>query len=88
MYDNSFINLKQKTVEKYATRTGDSGITAFETGADYIIVQFIGGDKYRYTYRSAGKRHIEKMKQLATDGKGLSTYISQHIRGNYQDKLS
>jgi hypothetical protein len=74
-------------VETYVNRSGDSGITAYEIGADYIVVQFIGGDVYRYTYRSAGKRAIETMKKLAATGKGLSTYISQTIRQQYEKRL-
>jgi hypothetical protein len=79
--------LKTKTVEKYKNQSRESGVSAYETGADYIIVEFIGGDTYRYTYHSAGKRAIEMMKKLAVEGKGLSTYISQKIRQRYEKRL-
>jgi hypothetical protein len=42
---------------------------------------------YLYTYESAGKRVIEKMKKLATTGKGLSTYISQTVKDNFETQL-
>jgi hypothetical protein len=71
-------------VEVYGNQSGGSGITGYEIGADFILVKFIGGSTYCYTYRSTGKRAIEMMKKLAKAGKGLSTYISQNIRDKYQ----
>lgn len=74
-------------MDRYANRSRDSGVKAYSLGDDYIIVRFVGGDTYCYTYHSAGKRHIEAMKKLALAGKGLSTYISQNIRDNYEKRL-
>ena len=74
-------------MEPYANKSGKSGIAAYENGADYILVKFISGETYRYTYRSAGKRAIEAMKQFASAGKGLSTFISQTIKQQYENRL-
>ena len=30
--------------------------------------------------------HIAKMKELAEKGRGLNTYINQHVRKNYETK--
>lgn len=38
------------------------------TGPDSIRVQFVGGDTYLYTYRSAGVNAVEEMKTLAESG--------------------
>jgi len=63
----------------YKSKSGKhSGVTAYQNGHNYIIVQFNHSVVYKYTYRSAGKPTIEKMKALALANKGLSTFISQH----------
>ena len=62
----------------YKSKSGkESGVEAYEIGTDFIKVLFKGW-VYHYTYGSAGQFDIEEMKSRATDGKGLSTYISQH----------
>lgn len=67
----------------------DSGISAYEIGADYIAVQFKGGYKtYFYTYASAGAAHVEQMKKLAETGDGLNSYIGLHCRLLYDRSLS
>jgi hypothetical protein len=70
----------------YSNLSSSSGVTAFKAGKDYIVVAF-ADDVYLYTYASAGKSHIEKMKQLAEAGRGLGTYISRHVREHYEKKL-
>jgi hypothetical protein len=63
----------------YRSQSGKkSGVTGFEIGPDYIIVQFNFTVKYKYTNKSAGKAVIEKMKKLAKTSKGLSTFISEN----------
>ena len=66
-------------MQPYLNLSGDSGVRAFEIGADFISVQFQGEDLYLYTHESAGRNNVERMKQLAIAGKGLSTFISQHL---------
>lgn len=75
-------------VKKYADRSHDSGIRAYEIGKDSITIQFINGGTYLYNYASAGKRHIERMKTLAESGDGLNTYLNQHASEAYAAKLS
>lgn len=74
-------------MKRYKNLEGHSGVTGYEIAPDAITVQFNHEAIYRYTYASAGKRIIEKMKQLAAGGKGLSTYISQTVKEKYEDKV-
>lgn len=69
-------------MERYADKSGDSGVTAFEIGVDFIIVVFKSSTSpYKYTYATAGSAAIETMKQLARAGQGLQTYINTHKPG-------
>jgi hypothetical protein len=71
-------------MQPYPNLSNGSGVSAYEIGADYIIVQFHRGRPYRYSYASAGEHHVERMKELAASGRGLSTYISQHVHNQYE----
>ena len=72
-------------MENYKNLSKNSGITHYELGEKYIKVWFINKPKfYVYDNIRPGINHIEKMKTLATLGKGLGTYISRNIRGNYR----
>lgn len=70
----------------YKNLHGNSGVTGYEIGDDYIKVQFDYDAVYLYTIKSTGKKHIAKMKQLAREGNGLSTYISQYVKDNFESK--
>jgi hypothetical protein len=70
-------------VKLYQNKSGNSGVVAYETGKTFIRVQFVEGERYTYSYKSAGKEHVEHMKVLAQEGKGLSGYISQHVKDAY-----
>ncbi|RYZ53639.1 MAG: hypothetical protein EOP49_06910 [Sphingobacteriales bacterium] len=66
-------------MQSYVSLSGKkSGVTAFETGKDYILVLFENGGTYRYSYHSAGEQVVETLKELALRSKGLSTYISRY----------
>lgn len=68
-------------MERYGNRGGDSGVSAYEIGSDYIKVVFKGNSKiYAYTYQIEGQKHIEKMKTLARNGNGLNSYINRYLR--------
>jgi len=75
-------------MKRYRNASGDSGISHYEVGADYIRLRFLGSQKiYEYNNRINGSKHIEQMKDLAEAGSGLSTYIAQHpeVRDNYKE---
>jgi hypothetical protein len=65
-------------MKRYRNLSGNSGIEAYEIGEDFVRVRFHSGVIYCYTEASVGARHLEALKRLAENGKGLSTYISRH----------
>lgn len=71
---------------RYENKGGDSGIAAYETGSDFIRIKFSDGTVYLYTYNSAGRSSIERMKKLAQLGEGLNTYINKEVRKKYERK--
>jgi len=74
-------------MEQYRNKEGHSGVTAYKIEPEGILVEFNHDAAYRYTYASAGKKTIEKMKNLAKEGKGLSTYISRDVRDKFEEKI-
>lgn len=75
-------------MEKYKDSSGNSGVLEYEIHPRSIGILFRGEEFiYIYDYESPGKEAVEKMKALAKEGRGLSTYISQHVRANYARKL-
>ena len=72
-------------MERYANRRGDSGVSAYEIGLEYIRVKFKGTLKiYQYSYSGkAGQRHVDNMKSLAIKGSGLNSYINLHVKFKY-----
>lgn len=73
-------------MERYANRSGDSGVVAYEIGSSAIAVQFTNGAVYHYTNESAGANNIGQMKLLAKGGRGLGTFIKQHVNKLYASK--
>jgi hypothetical protein len=71
-------------MKRYADESGMSGISAYETGKDWIKIKFKSGQVYKYSYDSAGNKRIEAMKKLAEQGKGLATYINKYVRDQYE----
>ena len=69
------------------TNQGVSGVIAYQFGMDYIDVQFKGGTTYRYNYEQTGSQTVKRMKILATQGQGLSTFISRKVRDNHASKV-
>jgi hypothetical protein len=66
----------------------DTGVSHFNSGKNYIILKFLqptvdGRQVYLYNYDMPGKKHVENMKKLAEEGKGLSGYLNQFVRKNF-----
>lgn len=72
-------------MERYKNVGGDSGVTGYEIGKDFIKVWF-NSNWYLYTYASAGVENIEKMKKLAVAGDGLNAFINRNVRKSYEGK--
>ena len=71
----------------YKDVDGDSGIVWFDTGPDWIDLEWERGKFiYRYSYASAGATHVEQMKRLAAKGNGLNTYLNKHAAQKYASK--
>ncbi len=74
-------------MHRYNTNNPDTGVIAYEVAKDSITLKFRDGSTYLYTDKSAGPAAIAEMKVLAMKGVGLTTYINQHVRNNYDQKL-
>jgi hypothetical protein len=74
---------RERMVQRYRNVSGDSGVVAFDLRPSSVIVQFRDGWKYEYTISSAGPDAVAEMKRLAMQGRGLSTFVSQHVRDAY-----
>lgn len=71
-------------MERYRNMGGDSGVSAYKIGADYIEIKFSGTTRtYTYSYRKAGSTHVENMKRLAQSGRGLNSYINKNVKYAY-----
>lgn len=74
----------------YLNLNGDSGISSYEMGQDFISVTFTQGTfrTYSYTYARPGATHVETMKQLAIQGYGLNAYINSNpaVRNGYASR--
>jgi len=75
-------------MKKYKGKSGNNGVTAYEILEKEIILEFKYKDLYLYDYTKPGKKHVEQMKILAEDGKGLTKYVNQNVRDNYKEKIN
>ena len=71
----------------YKNLSGHSGVVAYETATDSITLTFTDGGRYLYTSVSVGRAALDRMIALAKAGRGLSTFVSQHVRDRYERKL-
>lgn len=71
----------------YRNLSGTSGVVAFEPGDQHIDIEFQDGHRYRYDYTKPGRWEVESMKAIAQTGKGLATFINQHVRERFAAKL-
>lgn len=79
-------------MEQYKNLSDLSKVTGYESGDDFIIVEFEKNPDYthttyKYTYDSAGRGNVEKMKELAQDGWGLNSYINAKARDLYEEAV-
>jgi hypothetical protein len=74
-------------MQRYGNQSRESGVVAYDIDAGQIIVQFRNGERYLYTEDSAGAANIATMQELARAGRGLSSFISQHVHDRYARKL-
>lgn len=72
----------------YRNLNGDSNVLSYETTENSIHVVFRSGThrKYLYDHSRPGKAMVDHMKTLATQGRGLNSYISTTVRKSYSRK--
>lgn len=71
-------------MENYLNKSGNSPISHYEIGSDYITVRFKSGKDYTYsTSGKAGKSNVDVMNNLARSGSGLSAFITKYAKYLY-----
>jgi hypothetical protein len=75
-------------MQRYGNQSRESGVVAYDIDAGQIVVQFRNGDRYLYTEDSAGAANVARMQELARAGRGLSSFISQHVHDRYARKIN
>lgn len=65
-------------MKAYRDINGDSGMSAYDYGDDWIQIQFKDGKTYEYQASNIGQTHITAMKILADAGDGLNSYIMRN----------
>ncbi|NVK63018.1 MAG: hypothetical protein HWE22_00475 [Flavobacteriales bacterium] len=71
-------------MNRYRNLGGNSGVAGYQINTTSITIQFSGNYKlYTYSYGKAGQVHVDNMKVLATQGRGLNAYIKKHVNNLY-----
>jgi len=75
-------------MERYKNLNGNSDIRYYEMWEDFIWIIFSDNVKYQYTYDSIGAGNVERMKELAIAGRGLTSFINTQpgVRNGYAQK--
>ena len=68
----------------YGGHAKKHGVLAYEISPDGIDVEFTSGWIYHFGNAKPGPLRVERMKQLAESGHGLSTFISKHVKNRYE----
>ena len=70
----------------YGGHAKKHGVIAYEIKSDAIDVEFTSGWVYHFSYAKPGALRVERMKQLAESGYGLSTFISKYVKNRYESR--
>lgn len=71
-------------MQNYANLGGNSNVSRYEIGSDFIRVEFKDSSIYKYTNISAGENHVTEMKRLAEVGQGLNSYLMLNCKYGYE----
>jgi hypothetical protein len=74
-------------MRRYRNLDGASGVRAYQLLDDAIAVRFANGVTYLYDDATTGRDAVQHMRRLAAAGRGLATYISQHVQDRYADRI-
>jgi hypothetical protein len=72
----------------YKAGNPNAGVLNYEVAGRAIILEF-ADHRFRYVYNelAPGAAHVAAMIRLARRGKGLTTYVNQHVREHYAAEL-
>ena len=70
----------------YGGHAKQHGVLAYEIKNDSIEVEFTSGWIYHFSHVKPGALRVERMKQLAESGRGLSTFISRYVKNRYESR--
>jgi mRNA-degrading endonuclease RelE of RelBE toxin-antitoxin system len=73
------------TMKQYLNTGGNSNIESYDAGDSYIILKLKDEQRvFIYSYKKAGRKHVEAMKALAEKGSGLDEYINHYMKDLYE----
>jgi hypothetical protein len=75
-----------KEMTPYGGHAKRHGVLAYAIKNDAIDVEFTSGWVYHFSYAKPGALRVERMKELAESGHGLSTFISKHVKNRYESR--
>jgi hypothetical protein len=73
-------------MQPYGDHARQHGVVSYDIGPESIDVEFTSGWVYRFTYDRPGALRVNRMKELAQSGRGLSTFISKYVKNRYATK--
>lgn len=68
---------------RYRNLNNNSGVAAYDTGVDWFLIKFNDSSLYLYTTKSTTIEHINYMRTLAREGKGLNSYVNRIVGNQY-----
>ncbi|MBO9635768.1 MAG: hypothetical protein J7578_21870 [Chitinophagaceae bacterium] len=74
-------------MEHYLNKSGKSPITKFLIEDEKVTVWYNDDTSYSYSYARAGQPIVDKIRELALEGEGLATFISQSAKFLYDHKI-
>lgn len=73
-------------MQPYGDHAKSHGVVAYEIHAESIDVEFTSGWIYHFSYVQPGQLRVDRMKELAQSGRGLSTFISKHVKNRFESR--
>lgn len=73
-------------MNQYGGNKKKHGVQGYEIGPESIDVEFSSGWIYHFNHQKPGPQRVERMKQLAESGHGLSTFISKHVKNRFASR--
>ena len=71
-------------MKRYANRSGNSGVYAYDVQPDGLVVVFTSGAKYKYFRSALGEGRYQMAVSRAVNGNGLNSYLIKSCSGTYR----